>query len=291
MKFIQKIFYIFIKLFFIFLLCYFIFNKQLYYQAFKETIILWFNLCLTPISIAYIIAMFLYDFPLISKILYPILKYLFRFENQKSCSIFLISIIVGSPTSTKLIVSAIDNQEISTNEGNRLLSFSSFISSIFLYSILDFQLFIIILIIELLVSFATANITSYETTSNDFIKTNKLSDTYFNIINNLPNLLLSILSSMIITNLLGVIINNQHIKALLELTYGVNYLINCDYNLINNIFLFILIFSNGVAIILQTYWIIKKSSLSFINFIKYRIISVLLSLTSLIIIYLFVFFL
>lgn len=292
MKFIQKIFYILIRLFFLLILLYFISNKEYFYSSFKNTIILWFNYCLPPISISYIISVFLSDFPFISKLLYPLLKPVFNFENEKSCSIYLISILVGNPTSSKLIIQAVDNKQISVDEGNRLLCFSSFISTIFLYSILNFNLFIIIFIIELLISIIISNVKTKNTKQYIIIenKNNTILDTYFNIINNLPSLLLSILFSMIITNLFSSLITNTYLKSLFELTIGIKIL-TYNINIINLIFIFILIFSHGLAITLQIYWIIKKSNLSFNNFIKYRLLSIFLSLISLIIIYLFVFFL
>lgn len=292
MKFIQKIFYILIRLFFLLILLYFISNKEYFYSSFKNTIILWFNYCLPPISISYIISVFLSDFPFISKLLYPLLKPVFNFENEKSCSIYLISILVGNPTSSKLIIQAVDNKQISIDEGNRLLCFSSFISTIFLYSILNFNLFIIIFIIELLISIIISNVKTKNTKQYIIIenKNNTILDTYFNIINNLPSLLLSILFSMIITNLFSSLITNTYLKSLFELTIGIKIL-TYNINIINLIFIFILIFSHGLAITLQIYWIIKKSNLSFNNFIKYRLLSIFLSLISLIIIYLFVFFL
>ena len=292
MKFIQKIFYILIRLFFLLILLYFISNKEYFYSSFKNTIILWFNYCLPPISISYIISVFLSDFPFISKLLYPLLKPVFNFENEKSCSIYLISILVGNPTSSKLIIQAVDNKQISVDEGNRLLCFSSFISTIFLYSILNFNLFIIIFIIELLISIIISNVKTKNTKQYIIIenKNNTIIDTYFNIINNLPSLLLSILFSMIITNLFSSLITNTYLKSLFELTIGIKIL-TYNINIINLIFIFILIFSHGLAITLQIYWIIKKSNLSFNNFIKYRLLSIFLSLISLIIIYLFVFFL
>lgn len=292
MKFIQKIFYILIRLFFLLILLYFISNKEYFYSSFKNTIILWFNYCLPPISISYIISVFLSDFPFISKLLYPLLKPVFNFENEKSCSIYLISILVGNPTSSKLIIQAVDNKQISIDEGNRLLCFSSFISTIFLYSILNFDLFIIIIIIELLISLIISNVKTKNPKQYIIIenKNNTILDTYFNIINNLPSLLLSILFSMIITNLFSSLITNTYLKSLFELTIGIKIL-TYNINIINLIFIFILIFSHGLAITLQIYWIIKKSNLSFNNFIKYRLLSIFLSLISLIIIYLFVFFL
>ena len=293
MKFIQKIFYIFISFYFIFILLGFIINKQLYYNEIIKTLVLWFQKVLPATCISFILATFLTNYPIISVILYPFLKNFFHFENQKSCSLFLIAIIVGNPTSSKLISSAVINKEISIYEGNRLLNYSSFISSIFLYSIFDFNTFILLFIIELITSLIIAQFKQHPSINLPQLAKSKpkLLDIYFNIINTLPTLLLSILVSMIICNLFSLFIPNIYLKSLFELTNGIEILINTRSNIFNFIFLILLITSHGVAIILQIYWIIKNSSLSFKNFIVHRIIAATISLISLIIIYLFVFFL
>lgn len=293
MKFIQKIFYIFISIYSLILLFYFIFNKQIFYHSITNTIILWFEKVLPAISISYIISLYLYNYPLISYILYPILKKVFYFENHKACSLFLVSLLVGNPTSSKLIVDAVNNKEISTSEGNRLLKFSSFVSGIFIYSVFDFNLFLIIILIELIISIILAQGSpSIKKVQSNNVKNNKtFLDLYFNIVNTIPMLLLSILTSMIICNLFSITINNEYLKSLFELTIGISIINKLPHGFIRLLTLFILLISQGIAIILQVYWVIKKTSLSFINFIKYRIYAVLISIISLSIIYLFVFFL
>ena len=89
------------------------------------------------------------------------------------------------------------------NEGNRLLGFSSFVSGIFIYSIFDFNLFLIIILIELIISIILAQFrTNKKIIHININNTNNKSflTLYFNIVNNLPTLLLSILTSMIICN-------------------------------------------------------------------------------------------
>lgn len=293
MKFIQKIFYIFISLYFIFILFNFLYAKELYFTIFRKTLLLWFEKLVPSISIAYILSIFLFNYPLISTIFFPILKKIYLFENKKSCSLFLISIIIGNPTSTKLIHNAIMNNEISCDEGNRLLKFCNFISIPFLYTIFDNFVFIFIVVIELI----TATIISAFTSSKQnksYLKDEKKQTSilliYFDIINTLPNLLLSILTSMIICNIISIPIKNEYLISIFEITNGLSILTNLNYNLITTIFIFIIIFSHGLAIILQVYWIIKKTSLSFLNFIKYRSMAVIISLINLIIIYLLIFF-
>lgn len=294
MKFIQKISYIFINLYFILLLFYFLYNKEVFFESFKTTIILWFEKLVPSISTSYILSIFLVNFPLVSYIIYPFFRKVYNFENRKSCSLFLVSIIVGNPTSTKLINNAVNNNEISITEGNRLLKYSCFISTPFLYSIFEFNIFILILILELITSLIVSkfNYNKIDSihTKQSSIYNHSILSTYFDIINSLPTLLLSILSSMLICNLISLLIPNSYIKSLFEITSGINILVGLNQSFLTFCIINILIFSHGFAIILQVYWILKKSSLSFSNFIKYRLFSVIISLINLIIIYLFIFF-
>ena len=266
MKFIQKIFYIFISCFFIFLLYKFIYNKEIFYDTIINTIILWFKKILPAISISFIISMFLYNFPIISYLLYPILKPIFHFENQKACSLYLISIIVGNPTSTKLINKSIVNNEISISEGNRLFNYSSFVSTIFLYSILDINIFYIILLIELITSIILAQLKINLSIDHSTIdkKQSKILDVYFDIINILPSLLLSILVSMIICNILSLNIPNIYIKSLFEISNGIILLNQSSKNIFTFSLLIILTITHGLAILMQIYYNIGLNLLELI---------------------------
>ena len=294
MIFIQKIFYIFISLYFIIILLYFLYNKDIFYSSFKLIIKLWFEKLVPSISISYIVSIFLINYPSISYLLYPIFKSIFNFENRKACSLFLVSVIVGNPTSTKLINTAVEKKEITENEGNRLLTFSCFISTPFLYAMFDFYTFIFILAIELITSLIISLISSNKIKISKSISqtnyNNTILSTYFEIVNFLPSLLLSILASMLICNTISIFISNPFVKSLFEITNGLNILTNLKQTIYSCFFIHILIFSHGLAVILQVYWIIKKSSLSFVTFIKYRLIAVIISLINLSIIYLFILF-
>lgn len=290
MKFILKIFYIFISFIFIFIIYQYLLNKEIFNNVILNTVKNWLYYVLPSISISYICSMFLYNYPLISKLFYQILKPIYNFENQKACSIFLISIIVGNPCAIKLITNAVETKEISEHEGNRLLKFDNFISSIFIFSLFPFYTSLIIFIIELITTIILANVfkSSYYPESP---KKQSISQVYFNIIDNLPNLLLSILFSMIFCSIISLLINNDYIISLLELANGIIIIKSLDNSLIKMGLLITLISTNGIAIILQSFHIIKKTSLLFKNFIKYHLISGLINLISLIIIYiLFIFF-
>lgn len=285
MKFIQKIFYILLSILFL----WFLYNSFFYGKALKNNIfnttITWFYYIVPSISISYTTAILLYNYPLISKLLYKPLHYIYHFENRKSCSIYLISIIVGNPCSIKLITEAVSNNEISITEGNRLLRFSSFVSTIFLFSIFEFNIAVTLFILEILSSLIIAFFSPQKAQKLNQNK-KKFVDVYFGIINALPNLLLNILSTMYVCIIFTTNINNKYLSIFTELTNGIMLLKN-DLSVFNFILLNALISTNGIAIILQSVLIIKTTSLSCTNYIKYRMISTLVSIIGLLLIYIF----
>ena len=287
MKFIQKIFYILISLLFLYFLANSFINNTILKSTITNTTITWFNYILPSVSISYVTSIFLYNYPLISKLIYKPLSKIYHFENEKACSIFLISIIVGNPCSVKLITNAFKNEEISINEANRLLKFSTFVSSIFLFYIFDSYTALFFLIIELITSILIAFFNPQEENKNKF-KYPNIIDTYYNIISSLPSLLLNILSSMIICSIFSVNLNNEYLNMFIEITNGI-LILKTNYSFLNSLLLIILISSNGISIILQSLFIIKEKRLSLTNFIVHRTISIIISVIVFLIIYLFIF--
>lgn len=57
----------------------------------------------------------------ISSLLFPIFKKLFAVEDKNSCYLILLSVLCGAPASTKLIQQAIEQKQISVEEGKRLI--------------------------------------------------------------------------------------------------------------------------------------------------------------------------
>lgn len=287
MKFIQKTFSIFIRIFFL----YFLFNLLANIKDSKDFInnLLneWLLIIVPSISTSYICGVFIFHYPLLSYILFPILKPIYHFENQKSCSLFLISLIIGEPSITKLINNAILQNEISVKEGNRLMRFSSFISPIFLITILDLSTAIIIIISELIINTIIGFFSANNIFTNHVKNKQTFLEIYFNIINDLPKFLLGILTTMIVINLF---MYNNPIKPLniyLEITKGILTLKNHSPSINKFIILQTLVTSTGLAIILQNYWLTKKTKLSFNNYILYRLYAIVLSIIVSLIIYLY----
>lgn len=294
-KYILKIFYFFISIFFSYALIFFLLNFKDEKNTILSTTKMWLNMVLPSISLSYIISSYVYNYDILSHFFYKCFKNLFHFENSKSASLYLISILIGEPSSTVLIKEAINNNEITLREGNRLMRFTSFISPLFLISMLEKRYFLFIIIGELVTSIIIANFSINTYQNETIVHKKKFFDVYFNIINNLPNILIGILICMYVINIFSSLIPNyiKPLSIILEITNGLkNLKVYEKYEYLYNYLLLSLVTLTGVAIMLQIYWIIKKTDISFKNYLKYRIIALLIGiiLTSIYNLFLFKFF-
>ena len=167
------------------------------------------------------------------------------------------------------------------------MRFSSFISPIFLITILDLSTAIIIIISELIINTIIGFFSANNIFTNHVKNKQTFLEIYFNIINDLPKFLLGILTTMIVINLF---MYNNPIKPLniyLEITKGILTLKNHPPSINKFIILQTLVTSTGLAIILQNYWLTKKTKLSFNNYILYRLYAIVLSIIVSLIIYLY----
>ncbi len=294
-KYIPKIFYFFISIFFSYALIFFLLNFKDEKNTILSTTKMWLNMVLPSISLSYIISSYVYNYDILSHFFYKCFKNLFHFENSKSASLYLISILIGEPSSTVLIKEAINNNEITLREGNRLMRFTSFISPLFLISMLEKRYFLFIIIGELVTSIIIANFSINTYQNETIVHKKKFFDVYFNIINNLPNILIGILICMYVINIFSSLIPNyiKPLSIIFEITNGLkNLKVYEKYGYLYNYLLLSLVTLTGVAIMLQIYWIIKKTDISFKNYLKYRIIALLIGiiLTSIYNLFLFKFF-
>lgn len=294
-KYIPKIFYFFISIFFSYALIFFLLNFKDEKNTILSTTKMWLNMVLPSISLSYIISSYVYNYDILSHFFYKCFKNLFHFENSKSASLYLISILIGEPSSTVLIKEAINNNEITLREGNRLMRFTSFISPLFLISMLEKRYFLFIIIGELVTSIIIANFSINTYQNETIVHKKKFFDVYFNIINNLPNILIGILICMYVINIFSSLIPNyiKPLSIIFEITNGLkNLKVYEKYGYLYNYLILSLVTLTGVAIMLQIYWIIKKTDISFKNYLKYRIIALLIGiiLTSIYNLFLFKFF-
>ena len=261
-------------------------------QGVITTIILWYHNILPTIPVSYFLGNLLYFYNKIPLILYPILSKVFSFENKNSFLLFIISIIVGNPTSTYLITSTFEENLISSHEANRLLKFSSFISLFFILFVLEKAISIPLLLGQLLSSFLINRLNKPIKTNNNTVSTNISLTT---LINKLPVILLNILSTMILTTVLTIPIKLIFSDSLFfiptfisffEITSGINTLTSLYTNILLVFFSSLLISFQGVSITLQVISLLKEKKLNVQSYLKYRLIHAFLATTFSILFYL-----
>lgn len=293
----------------LFFILFFLFIYAFVYQLNVQTVIfqtidLWFKKVIVSIIPVYIISSLIAGFPLLSCLLFKIIKKTNLFENQKALSLFLISFLTGNPTSVILITNSYKKNEITINQAKLLYSSSSFISPLFIFKMLNIKIALIIIISNLissiiiyLVKAKKANLTYYFLKIDNNI--NNFEDNIFNIIDNLPNILLKILSSMLIISIIRLpfskIIPNNYwyfILDLLEISTGLYDISIMNISIVEQLLMANAIISlNGFAIILQVIYILKKQKLTIEPFIKGRIFTLIISTIISLILYLIFFIL
>lgn len=258
--------------------------------ALKEVCALWLNQVVISILPIYIISSLLYNTPLLSHLIYPITYKVMHFENQKACSLFLISIITGHPTTAILISDATANQEISVNEGNRLLAISSFMNPLFVVYLWGWAMAGCFIMAELITALILGIILKGPKQKVHALSSPKISHAFNNIINNTPHILLSILMVMIMVTLLKIplltllttlnldnMLFVQFPLDLLEVTTGMSnineYALCSPFKAILG---GILLCSGGISIILQVISVIKKTILSKTSFLKFKLLSTII---------------
>lgn len=202
-----------------------------------------------------------------------ILKNFLHFENEYSTSIYLLSILVGNPTTSILINQEVNNKHISINEGIRLMKFTFFINPLFLLNTCKEQfliLFFSMLLCSFILGFIFKNNSQEKKESIYTLRIN-------NIINNLPSMLLNILIIMIIVSIIKsplLLSNNKiiiHLGDFLEISSGINNIVKTN----NLVLLCLLVYSNGLSMFLQT-----KQAAPFISirtFTMYRLLNIVIS--------------
>lgn len=241
-----------------------------------DNINIWIKYIVVSIGPTFIIGNLLLKYPFISFLFYPILKKIMHFENQKACSLFLLSILCGNPSTVILINDSFVNNSISKFEANRLLCFCSHSSFLFIINFYGLNKGLIIIFIQvissIIISFLLKNKNNYTYNINNSNINNNID--FNNVINKIPNILFNVLIILIITSyikwFLCFLFNDFILFDFLELTNGLIKFKN------NFILSNILISCSGIAIILQVFSNIKKTDLSFNQFLKFRIIHMLI---------------
>ena len=238
-----------------------------------------------------------YDFiSILSHILYKPFYKIFHF-NKEELYIFFISLLGGFPSSSKYTAYFYNKNQISLDNANRMLMCSHFsnpafilgtINSLFPYK----KLCIIILISHYLGNFILAFYTREYQEYNLYKRKEKnnlsFSDCLSNSITNNTKTLLFILgsitifyilSALITNNILGNEILSSIISGILEMTQGIVKITSLKIPLnIKGILITFFLSFGGLCIHIQTIGMIKNTNISYLKFLKGRIIHSTLSI-------------
>lgn len=281
---IKKFKYLLISLFLTFSFIIFIIFSDITKKCIYDCLNLWLNKVLIALIPSYLFSSLLLNYPFISKFLYHPLNKIMHFENQKACSLFLLTFISGCPTSSFLIIDSID-KTISKDEGIRLLKGAVLNSPLFTIIILPRPFGYYVYFIQVFISLIFYIINKPK--KQNFLP--NIKDSNYNlldIIDNCPNVMLNILSTMLFVSILKIplqlllsFVNLDFILPFtflldsLELTTGITNILSYNLNLkIKNLLCSFMLSFGGIAIIIQIMNKMKKTSLPKTSLIMSRIL-------------------
>lgn len=203
---------------------------------------------------------------------------------------FFISCFSGSPSNAYVIKNLYLQNYITEEEAAKLLSFSFFSNPLFLFTMLslifpnNFSIILKLLFLPYIINIFIGLFNKQKSISFSKIEKKK-QDSFGNMlsksIKNSMNTLLLILGSVTIFFLLNSIINPTNIpfiSGLLEISQGLNSLINTTTTLkIKEILATIFISFGGLSIHLQIKGIISDTNISYLKFLKGRILQTIIS--------------
>ncbi len=235
----------------------------------------------------YLIGNMLLPYNYVSTHLYFFTKSFLHFESPLSCKIFLLSIIIGNPTSAILITNALDDNTLSESEANRLLKFTSFLSPLFIITICHQYILAIpkfsgiVIFSNILANLIIAFLTKSNNTTSNITSSNI---SLFTVLHNAPQIMLNILIIIIFVSLLKApfLQSNSDIAnyalSVLEVTTGIKGILESSSNsLLKALSVTFLSGFSGIAIILQTIAVISKKELNSSSFVLFRLFQAVLA--------------
>lgn len=282
---------------------------KLFYEGITNTLSIWLYNVYPSIFTFYIISSCLINFNILSRLTF-LFKPFIKLSSSKAYELFIISILVGNPSSASLIMNELEACTITESDAHKLLKINAFFNPLFIISIMTSTFLNHIKYAYLIVAsmLITSIIFSYfysskpikkESIKNQIvIKTDKI----FTAINSAMYLLLIVAGVMVFSNIIKFSVNNlfqllninspiiTFIIANFEAATGVFDIINFNYNIPNTLALicFILTFQ-GISINLQVATVIKDFNINlgslFISRILQGIICAIICLTLYILIF------
>lgn len=273
---------------FIFFILIFIKKDIMYYTIYSTTLI-WFKNIVPNLLPMFIITSLIVSSNLIINIcnlLGKVFSKIFK-TSKYGVFVFILSIFTGSPSNAKYIKDLIDNNLISSSEGNKLLLFTSNYNPLLIYSLLTLYLdnktsiviIIIIILSNIIIGLLNRNLEYKNICSKYEIRNINLSK----IIKETMDTLLMILGTLIVFNIIVNIlpINNllfrNIINGILEITTalnGIRYLsINNNFKILLSI---IYLSFGGISIHTQIKSILPDTNYKL--FLKNKCLSIFISI-------------
>ncbi len=294
---VKKIFTIILLFSFIYLLFKYNFILQ---KSVNDAVILWLNKVFPSLFIMFIINDLIINSHILDNLcnlISPIFNKIYHVSGT-SLECFILCLFSGTPSSAYIIKEMLNNNSISEEDANKLISFTFFSNPLFLYNILSisFNKFITLKIIvvhyitNLLIGLFyrqnksnNSNITIKTKENINFIKLtpNAISKSF----NTLLMILGTITFYMIISNYLLKIIplnimGEVILRGILEITQSLNILSNLNIlSIIKEIIALSIISFGGLSIHTQILNIISDTKVKYHNFLIGRILHVLISTT------------
>ena len=231
---------------------------------------------------------------IISKIMHPIMKYLFHL-NSNCAYIIILSMLSGSPANSKYITQLLNSKKITVDDANKVLLFSHFVNPIFIIGtvgtvFLNNKLYGYLI----LVSHYLANIVIGIFTRNKNIPKDKVIISFNNQSKNFITILKSAIKDTIdtlfivfgtITCCLVVlsIINsyfsfNPILYGILEMTSGLKYISISNISILYKIIISTFFISfGGISIHAQVFSIIDNKKIKYLPYLEARILQGLIS--------------
>ena len=202
------------------------------------------------------------------------------FKNT-SLYIFIASMLSGSPTSAYIISNLYKQGNISKNNAHITLLFTYFSNPLFLYSILNTIFQTNYIVIKLMIIHYLSNIIIWIIYNKKIEKNSRIiNNNTINIANSIKkamNTTIMVLGTitfyLIISNILNL---NMYLRGILELTQGLNLLINNNIPFKEIIAIFFISFG-GLSIHTQVKCILDEYNLEYIYFFKGRIYQTILA--------------
>ena len=232
-----------------------------------------------------------FDLPLLfAKSLGKFFKYLFH-SSLYGPFIFIISLFSGTPANVYLLKKLYLEEKVSLKEANKFLRFSYFANPLFLYTMLTFifkdnknvilSLFAMPYVVNILIGVFSSKTKDIALLDNK-TKKEDFGTFFVNSIKNAMNTLLMILGVITIFYIIGSVINpskNVVLTGILELTSGLYELGMANIPLKFKMLLAIIFINfGGLSIHLQVKGIISDTNISYLSFLKGRVIATIISL-------------